>query len=306
MYSLSRPSLITSTEIPGTGLLNKASKPYPSAPIGPNTLTPLLQLPPAFGAAYVGTTFSCTLCANNELPSSSTTTVSDVQVTAELQTPVGAVALDLLNGHEEYHDHTAASSGQIEPGQTVQKIVQHDLREDGQHVLAVTVTYTERPSDSEEVEDGLKRTFRKLYQFIAQPAVGVRTKISELRKKASAEAAKDRRFVLEAQLENLTETSVVLEGVQLILAKGLRSSSLNWDAEWMKQKIEKENIPGKGRPVLAPQDVMQVAFVLEQNEGEQLEEKRDRVLLAQAHIDWRGPMGEKGELTTGWLGCKSR
>ncbi|MBH1945675.1 DUF974 domain-containing protein, partial [Erythrobacter sp. YJ-T3-07] len=31
-------------------------------------MTPILNLPPSFGSAYVGETFSCTLCANCEVP----------------------------------------------------------------------------------------------------------------------------------------------------------------------------------------------------------------------------------------------
>lgn len=208
-------------------------------------------------------------------------------MTAELQTPGGTTPLELAG-----HDDTALET--VKAGQTVQKVVRHDLREDGQHVLAVTVKYTEIHDDEDE---GTKRTFRKLYQFVAQPAVGVRTKIGELRRGASG----TRKFVLEAQLENLTEATVVIDTVTLNLAGGLGSKSLNQDADWV---VDKDTVGRKS--VLIPQDVWQVAFVLEQKEGEDLEEKGRMILLAQVHIDWRGPMGEKGELTTGWLGCKSR
>lgn len=215
-----------------------------------------------------------------------------MEISAELQTPGGAIPLE-LTGQET----TPETEEDLESGETVQRIVRHDLREDGQHVLAVTVTYTEiRPGK----EDTPQRTFRKLYQFVAQPAVGVRTKISELKRSAPG----TRKFILEAQLENLTEATVVLDTVSLNLAKALGSKSLNWDAEWAKEKNLK--MEGSAKPVLATQDVMQVAFVLDQLDGETLEEQRGRVLLAQVHIDWRGPMGEKGELTTGWLGCKAR
>lgn len=214
-----------------------------------------------------------------------------MEISAELQTPGGAIPLELSG------QATPPETEDLASGETVQSIVRHDLREDGQHVLAVTVTYTETRPGKEEAQP---RTFRKLYQFVAQPAVGVRTKIGEIRRPASGA----RKFVLEAQVENLTEATVVLDTVSLNLAKALGSKSLNWDAEWAKAKNEK--MQGSEKPVLAPQDVMQVAFVLEQLEGETLEEQRGRILLAQVHIDWRSPMGEKGELTTGWLGCKAR
>lgn len=281
--------MATANQLPGDGILAQASKPYPSAPADdPFPLTPLLQLPPAFGAAYVGTTFACTLCANNDIsPSSSATTIRNVEVAAELQAPSGTIALSLSG-----QDAPTA----LPPGATLQRVVRHDLKEDGQHVLAVTVTYHEYGHGKEE--QGTKRTFRKLYQFIAQPAIGVRTKFGELKNRQPSAL---RKFVLEAQLENLTETTVVLDSVNLNLAPGLTNKSLNWDASSASNPREKE-----GNPVLAPQDVMQVAFVLQQIEGKELEVKGPRILMSQMHIDWRGPMGEKGELTTGWLACRGR
>ncbi|KAL1302168.1 hypothetical protein AAFC00_002599 [Neodothiora populina] len=292
---LSKPTLVPAVDVPGPGILNTASKPYPSTSRSSYSLTPLLQLPPAFGAAYVGTTFSCTLCANNELPESSPIIIRDVEITAELQSPGGVIPLDLS---DQYADVNTAV---LESGRTVQKIIRQELREDGQHVLAVMVTYTEVPSeqqgDASEEDAGNKRTFRKLYQFTAQPAVGVRTKIGELKRNTSG----SRKFVLEAQLENLTEGSIVLDAVSLNLAKALTSKSLNRDSDGTDEK----NTPHK-KPCMAPEDVMQVAFVIDQVDGKTLEEKRDRIVLAQVHLEWNGPMGEKGELTTGWLGCKGR
>jgi hypothetical protein len=275
---LSHPSLAPAHTLPGTDTLAKASLPYPTAPADSFPLSPLLALPPAFGAAYVGTVFSCTLCANNELSPSSPVVVRDVQLSAELQVPSGSIALP-LEGPD------AAEEQDVQPAQTLQRVVRHELREDGPHVLAVTVTYQETRDDATN-----KRTFRKLYQFVAQPALGVRTKVGDLAAKKDTPDA--RRFVLEAQLENLTDKSVVLEKVTVSTVQSLTSKSLNWNE-------------ADDKPVLNPQDVMQVAFALQQMQGEQLDEKNGRTILAQLHVDWRSPMGDKGSLTTGWLASRA-
>lgn len=226
-------------------------------------------------------------------------------MSAELQTPVGTVPLALDSGPED-DQHTEGGGDVLPSAQTVQRIVRHELKEDGQHVLAVTVAYTERSSvvAAGDVENpGTRRTFKKLYQFSAQPAIGVRTKIGEFKRGVGKQGRGRRRFVLEAQLENLTETTVVLRDVGLVLADGLSCRSLNGGAA--EEKVDGRH--DEGHPLLAPQDVLQVAFVLEQkSEEEELGVKRDRVMLAQVKIDWRGPMGEKGELITGWLGAKAR
>jgi len=227
--------------------------------------------------------------------------IKDVTIRAELQTPAGpeAVKLDVniktSQEDDEARRNEEASEGLrvLARGATVQGIVRHDLKDEGQHVLAVTVMYTEvsRPvNGSEDDAQDRTRTFRKLYQFVAQQAVGIRTKVGEILHKSPAADGKQRKkFALEAQLENLTDQSVLLEDVSLTIGQGVRSRSLN----------------GQRRPLLAPQDVEQVAFVLNQIDGEELEESGGRFVLAQLTVRWRVMM-EEGMLKTGWLGSRKR
>ena len=179
-----------------------------------------VTLPPAFGSAYVGETFSCTLCANNEIPEDDPyRVITSVRVLAEMQTPSQVTSLELRPAEE-----TSPSIEGLEKGQSMQKIVQFDLKEEGNHILAVSVSYTETTmSDHSDTHrstpaSGRVRTFRKLYQFIAQPCLSVRTKASELaplevENKALGPYGKSKllRFALEAQLENVGDDSVVVE-----------------------------------------------------------------------------------------------
>ncbi|KAG4219673.1 hypothetical protein PC116_g31848, partial [Phytophthora cactorum] len=81
---LSRPSLVVQHPLPTPVSLPTASAHHhhqePPIPASlayhtngdtnpdPFLLAPILQLPPSFGSAYVGETFSCTLCANHDVP----------------------------------------------------------------------------------------------------------------------------------------------------------------------------------------------------------------------------------------------
>lgn len=115
-------------------------------------------------------------------------------------TPAGT-ALELLSADS---DELNASPG---PGGSLQKILRFELKEDGNHVLAVTVTYTETILAGEgRASGGRVRTFRKLYQFVAQQLLSVRTKTGELTEKAGVP-----RYLLEAQLENMGEVAVSFE-----------------------------------------------------------------------------------------------
>jgi hypothetical protein len=168
-------------------------------------LSPVLNLPEAFGSAYVGETFSCTLCANNELdPADTTRTINGVKIQGDMQTPSTPAGSPLELAGPEGEDEPQASPG---PRQSLQKILRFELKEEGNHVLAVTVTYTETALAGEgKAASGRVRTFRKLYQFVAQQLLSVRTKAGGLKEEAGMS-----RYLLEAQLENKGEAAVSLE-----------------------------------------------------------------------------------------------
>ncbi|KAL7776753.1 hypothetical protein CFE70_007172 [Pyrenophora teres f. teres 0-1] len=208
VYRLSRPSLATQYPLPNSkslGISPKASLAYPSQNDAKDQfiLSPALKLPEAFGSAYVGETFSCTLCANNELDSSDNTkAISGVRIQGDMQTPSNPTGSPLelcgLSGEDE-----GISPG---PGESLQRILKFELKEDGNHVLAVTVTYTETALGEGKAASGRVRTFRKLYQFVAQQLLSVRTKAGEMGHRNGSS-----RYLLEAQLENMGEAAVCLE-----------------------------------------------------------------------------------------------
>lgn len=168
------------------------------------------------------------------------------------------------------------------------------------------------------------RSFRKLYQFAAVPCLSVRTKATDLLG-ASAAEARDRglekrgeRFALEAQLENLTDGPITLEGVVFEARRPFGSVSLNWDVGVLGVGWEDADAGGtskEGRhlvaPTLSPGAVTQVCYLITEDEGEgaaaQKEITKDgRYVLGALSIKWRGAMGEPGVLSTGWLTSRRR
>lgn len=131
-----------------------------------------------------------------------------------MQTPSQVASLEL----ESADDETASTDG-LDKGQSLQKIVRFDLKEEGNHILAVSVSYTETLMGTDyQASSGRVRTFRKLYQFVAQPCLSVRTKASELpsvevENKSLGPYGRTRllRYALEAQLENVGDNAVVLK-----------------------------------------------------------------------------------------------
>ncbi|KAM3529392.1 hypothetical protein NHJ13051_001872 [Beauveria bassiana] len=334
---LSCPSLVPQYPIeppfkPSTTTTAAAASPLPaslayhpsSTNPSPFLLSPILNLPVSFGSAYVGETFSCTLCANNDLDDSSNTAttkrqIRDVRVEAEMKTPGQAKAQSLELGpapssQESAAGAAAAAATDLAPGGTLQKIVSFDLKEEGNHVLAVTVSYYEAAETS-----GRTRTFRKLYQFICKPSLIVRTKVGVLeapapkKKKKQQQPPPLRRWVLEAQLENCSDDTMQLDRVVMELEPGLTCRDCNWTAGAGAGPV------GVQKPVLQPGEVEQVCFVLETRRGGNEEEEEDVDVVARARaaggpdarvvfgvlgIGWRGEMGNRGFLSTGKLGTR--
>ncbi|KAF2864018.1 hypothetical protein K470DRAFT_209297, partial [Piedraia hortae CBS 480.64] len=263
---LSRPSLATQFVIPpltgiGDGNLHidpQASLAYPSSNEASSfPLTPLLTLPTSFGLAYVGETFTCALCTQHE-----------DEIKVEIQTPAHPTGVQIEV------DETQPD----EEGDVKQSILRFDLQEEGSHVLAVTV----RASDTG------KKT-RKLFQFVVQPLLSVRSKITKRRTDTTSKVS----WVLEAQIENVGQTTTaVLERIWLSPneKEGVREVPLS--------------ASGEDRPVLKPQDVEQVMFLVASEVEATATSKR--LPLAQLNVSWRTAMGQSGKITTGWLVSRSR
>ena len=218
-----------------------------------------------------------------------------------MQAPSGTVPLDLPSSDND------TSRNQMESGESLQKIVCFDLREEGNHVLAVSLSYSETSmSKDRSASSGRVRTFRKLYQFVAQPCLSVRTKVSDFPAATvdgTAELRNISRFALEAQLENMADGPISLEQVHFSSKPPFRSTSLNWELG-ITDTLESD------MPVLMSRDVVQVAFLIENradgsNEAQQ-ETKDGRTVLGQLSMQWRTAFGDQGYLNTGWLMTKKR
>jgi hypothetical protein len=224
-----------------------------------------------------------------------------------MQTPNGnKLELDLNPPTDD------ASKSGMSPGDTLQKIVRFDLRDEGMHELGISLSYTESIISKEDrgiVSGGRVRTFKKIYRFNALPCLSVRTKATDLPAEETdskeEEESKIARYALEAQLENLADGLITLESLTFEAKAPFQSKSLNWD-------IAPPGIVGLQPPTLAPHEVTQVAFLIEeqQTKGEDVIEKQQlddgRTILGVLSIRWRSVMGEPGVLSTGWLTSRRR
>ena len=221
--------------------------------------------------------------------------VTSVRIDAEMQAPSGSTALEVSPLDKE--------AEVVNPGESLQKIVRFELREEGNHTLAVNLSYIETTvSPDQPASSGRTRTFRKLYQYVARPCLGVRTKVSHLTGDSNDDESQPARYVLEAQLENYADGTITLEAATLNPKPAFKSTSLNWDARTSEMRHSE-------RPTMAPGDILQIAFQLleQRKDGPGKEVTRDgRTLLGNLDIQWVTVMGERGFLSTGWLTTKRK
>lgn len=195
-----------------------------------------------------------------------------------MQTPSGTNPLEATPIDEK------SPNQQVEPGKSIQKIVRFDLREEGSHTLAVNVSYSETMiASGQSASSNRVRTFRKLYQFVARPCLSVRTKVSSL-PMANSEGGQSQ--TVEVQLDNLADGTIILQKITFNCKPAFKSTSLNWD-------LARSVLEHTDCPIMAPRDVMQIAFLLEQRtDGPSKELTKDgRAMLGTLGIQWRTTMG---------------
>lgn len=118
----------------------------------------LLTLPSSFGSIQLGETFSSCLSINSE----SHLEIDAVRMRVEMQTATAKVLLAEFGSL----DHKIAAKD------TFECLINHEIKELGQHVLACSVTYrfplnARQPSaPAENTDDHTLQTFRKFYKFV--------------------------------------------------------------------------------------------------------------------------------------------
>ena len=119
-------------------------------------ISEMLTLPSAFGAIQLGETFSSCLAVNNE----ASVDIEGVLLRVEMQTATTKQILAEYGGPDY----------RLAPGDAMENVVHHEIKELGQHVLACTVSYRLPPGHKPihaagEGHDPGVQSFRKFYKF---------------------------------------------------------------------------------------------------------------------------------------------
>ncbi|EMD38658.1 hypothetical protein CERSUDRAFT_123212 [Gelatoporia subvermispora B] len=294
-YSSSQPFSQRSTASI-TSLQGKA--PLPGHP---NTLRDLahasemLMLPSSFGTIQIGEVFTSCLSVNNETNAE----IDGVHVRVEMQTATSKTVLLEMGG----------PNSQLAVGASLEKVVSHEIKELGQHVLGCTVSYRLPPgyrpvpgTSSEAVDPGVQ-TFRKFYKFAVTNPLSVKTKVHVPRAPSALLSRNEREKVfLEVHIQNLTQDGMWLERVRFECSDGWQAQDANrlglGDADGG------ESIFTGSMALLQPQDMRQYIYILSPTVPPPfpITHQPGSILpLGRLDISWRSPFGEPGRLLTSML-----
>ncbi|KAL4236616.1 Trafficking protein particle complex subunit 13 [Mactra antiquata] len=228
----------------------------------------LLTLPQNFGNIFLGETFSSYISVHND----SNQTCSDILLKADLQTSSQRLLLPGVNSQPK---------STLKPNQSIDDVIQHEVKELGTHILVCAVSYT--------TEAGEKMAFRKFFKFQVLKPLDVKTKFYN---------AESDDVYLEVQIQNITPGPVYMEHVRLDPSNTYRSEELN--------TLEGVKSPGNvfGRvDYLNPADTRQYLYCLTPKAELYLENKvlKGVTNIGKLDIVWKTNLGEKGRLQTSQL-----
>ncbi|KAJ3865945.1 DUF974-domain-containing protein [Lentinula novae-zelandiae] len=253
----------------------------------------LLTLPSSFGSIQLGETFSSCLSVNNE----ATTEIDSVALKVEMQTATSKLILADIGGTDT----------SLSPGDTLENVVHHEIKELGQHVLACTVSYRFNPQSSrtaptsEETSDSNILTFRKFYKFVVTNPLSVKTKVHAPRSPSALMVPSERdKVFLEVHIQNLTLESIWFERMHFEAAEGWDAR----DANLVNVNGEQQSLYMGSTALMQPQDMRQYIYILSPKSIhlEPVVYSPGAVIpLGRLDISWRSSYGEPGRLLTSML-----
>ncbi|KAG8907345.1 hypothetical protein FRB99_004592 [Tulasnella sp. 403] len=275
---VSKPSLATSTQPffstspalsahASASLLSlQGARPLPGHPktLRDFSLQELLTLPSNFGAISLGETFTSVFCVNNE----SDVAVSGVHLKMEIQTVTTKIPLAEFGGLEQT----------LQPNEPLQGVVDHEIKELNQHVLACTVSYLlpESLAHAHNIgppEDPSRpnlRVFRKYYKFTVSNPLSVKTKVHVPKSPtATMDRIEREKVFLEVHVQNVTSEPLCFERMKLECVEGWEAQDLaTWDPQSNDQKVEHDSTLGSTSvfsgttAIMQPQDTRQYLYIL--------------------------------------------
>ncbi|KAF7800271.1 hypothetical protein EIP86_011518 [Pleurotus ostreatoroseus] len=257
-------------------------------------ISEMLTLPSAFGAIQLGETFSGCLSVNNE----ASIDIEGVTLRVEMQT---ATTKNILG---EY----GGPNHRLATGDTMECVVNHEIKELGQHVLACTVSYRlpegHRSMHPTPDNQGPNiQSFRKFYKFAVTNPLSVKTKVNVPRSPTAMFSPTEREKVfLEVHIQNLTPDALWLQKIRFECVDGWQSIDAN--RLTLADDSDGADLFSDSMALIHPQDTRQYVYILSPKAipAFPITHAPGTIIpLGRLDISWRSAFGEPGRLLTSML-----
>ncbi|XP_073227783.1 trafficking protein particle complex subunit 13-like [Porites lutea] len=279
---LTRPSLYTSVpvtnesqDLPGDTFEDAHLSDITSVKgLSTFALGELFVLPQTFGNIFLGEVFSSYVSVHND----SNQPVKDIVIKTDLQTSSQRLTLSGTSN---------MPVPKLDPEESFDQVIHHEVKELGTHILVCAVSYA--------TINGDKMYFRKFFKFQVLKPLDVKTKFYN---------AMDDEVFLEAQVQNITSSPMVMESVQLEPSAVYTVTDLNFIPADQKKDVSgdeavAESIFGRGS-YMNPNDTRQYLYKLTPVQPTYKNVKVANV-VGKLDIVWRTAFGERGRLQTSQL-----
>ena len=193
---LCKPSLHFSMPVPFPPLPPPDGEPQPGV-----ALSGMLTLPQSFGDIYLGETFSCYISLSN----TSSIDLAHVGLKVEVQTQLQRETLA-----DSSISETAIS--RFAPSQTLDKIIEYELKDVGIHILICSALYTD--------STGERKYFRKFFKFQVNNPLSMKSKTHAMPPPLNE-------ILVETQLQNAMPRQIFLQSVDFRPAPQFDAEDLN-------------------------------------------------------------------------------
>lgn len=227
----------------------------------PAVMDQLLVLPQSFGNIFLGETFVSYVTVHND----SNEDATEIVVKADLQTGSQRINLIQIPARES-----------MEPGSSIDDVMRHEVKELGTHILVCSVNYRNT--------EGRQRFFRKFFKFQVLKPLDVKTKFYNINPVE---------LYLEAQIQNMTDTTMCIEKVSLDPSVTYNCVPVN-EADGVSTFM--------GQEYLKPKDTRQYLYQLSVKTSDQKNWGQNiSPAIGKLDIVWKTGLGERGRLQTSQL-----
>ncbi|OQV21332.1 putative Trafficking protein particle complex subunit 13 [Hypsibius exemplaris] len=229
-------------------------------------LTDELVLPLAFGTMFLGQTLYCYACISN----TSNVTVKDITVRLEFQIQAAAASRSemVLNEGKQFS---------LEPQQTFDFVINREIRDLGSHMMIASITH----ANPQNAIDRLN--IKKCFRYTVSKPMDFKNKFVSL----------PGGYFGELNIQNLTNTTIVLDSVKMITSPEYDSEVLNTH-EHLSPEEQLDF-----RDYLGPSDSRQFVFRIPLKDRTRTADNlKSNVSPGRVEILWRTRMGDVGKVTT--------